>query len=352
MTTAIHEDAEIFDATEAFLSRWQDAENEPSEAEGNTEETPDEDIENDSDAERPESDDESTEGDEDQESDSEEAEDDAEEADESEDGDDREDESERTVIDSDDAIVKIKVDGKEVEASIKDLKRLYGQEASLTRKSQEVAEVRKRAEEAGAYHVAGLEALYQRALKAVEPYKNINFLALSKDPNVSQEELTALWDAAQNAADNVKFLESELGNAMKFTQEKRREALAAQAKETVKALADPETGIPGWGEPLYNEIREFAIGQGLAAQVVDEIVDPAGIKILHMAMKYAKGAKAVTTNKGPKKVDKTPKKIVKGAPQEVVRKAKTNHKDAAIKKLRQTGSTDDAAEAFLAKWQG
>lgn len=346
MNTAIHTDAEDFDATEAFISRWEDAE-QPSE-DGNEEET-DEDIEDGSDELRPESDDERAEGDEDEssEADSEEAEDDDQEADE---GDDDEDRSDRTVIDSDDAIVKIKVDGKEVEASLKDLKRLYGQEASLTRKSQETAEVRKRAEEAGAYHVAGLEALYQRAVQAAEPYQKINFLALSKDPSVSQEEITALWDAAQGAFDNVKFLEGELAGALTFTQEQRRAALAAQAKETVKVLADPEKGIPGWGEPLYNEIREFALSQGLAQQMVDEIVDPVGIKILHMAMKYAKGAQAVS--KGPKKVDKTPKKIVKGAPTEVVRKAKTNSKDAAIKKLRQSGSTDDAAEAFLARWQG
>lgn len=347
MTTAIPTDADNFDATEAFMSRWQDAET-PSE---DGEETENEDIEQDSDEDRPESDDEGPEDDDEGESEGEDTgtEDDQGESEDEPEGEDDEDRSERTVIDSDDAIVKIKVDGQEVEASIKDLKRLYGQEASLTRKSQEVAEVRKRAEEAGAYHVAGLDSLYQRALKAAEPYQNINFLALSKDPNVSQEEITALWDAAQNAFDNVKFLEGELGNAMKFTQEKRKEALAAQAKETVKALADPENGIPGWGQELYGEIREFAIGQGLAAEMVDEIVDPVGIKILHMAMKYAKGAKAVS--KGPKKIDKTPKKIIKGAPTAIVKKAKTTPKEAALKKLRQSGSTDDAAEAFLARWQ-
>jgi hypothetical protein len=347
MTTAIPKDADNFDATEAFMTRWKDAEDQPSDTEGEIEET-NEDIEQGSDESRPESDDEGTEDDDEGEvSGSEETDDQSEEEPEGEDDEDR---SERTVIDSDDAIVKIKVDGKEVEASLKDLKRLYGQEASLTRKSQETAEIRKRAEEAGAYHVAGLESLYQRAVQAAEPYKNINFLALSKDPTVSQEEITALWDAAQGAFDNVKYLEGELGGAIEFTKSQRQNALMVQAKETVKVLSDPEKGIPGWSEPLYNDIREFAIGQGLDRQIVDEIVDPVGIKILHMAMKYAKGAQAVS--KGPKKVDKTPKKIIKGAPTEVVRKAKTNHKDTAIKKLKQSGSTDDAAEAFLARWQG
>jgi hypothetical protein len=350
MNTAIPMDADNFDPAAAFLEKWKDAEtsSDPEENEDtNEEERPD-----DSEHEAPESDERGDDDESETEADeTDTSEEDAEPDSEEEEGEDDQS-AVKTVIDSDDAVVKIKVDGEEVEASIKDLKRLYGQEASLTRKSQEAATIKKRAEEAGAYHVAGLEALYQRAVEAAKPYQNINFLALAKDPDVSKEELEALSSVAQSAFDNVRYLETELQNVTKFAQEQRHNQLVEQAKETHKVLSDPKTGIEGWGEPLYNEIRDFAVKQGLDAGIVNEIVDPVGIKILHMAMKYAKGMQAVKTpKKGPTKVDKTPKKIVKGAPQEVVRKTKTNKATEAAKRLRASGSEDDAAAAFLARWE-
>lgn len=346
MTTAIHTDAD-FDPAAAFLAKWKDAET-PSNPEEN--ENDEEERADDSEREAPESDER---GDDDESAGEADETDSNEEDEESETEEEEDDESAvKTIIDSDDAVVKIKVDGEEVEASIKDLKRLYGQEASLTRKSQEASAIKKQAEEAGAYHVAGLEALYQRAIEAAKPYQNINFLALAKDPNVSKEEIEALSSVAQSAFDNVRYLETELQNVTKFAQEQRQTKLVEQARETHRLLSDPNTGIEGWGEPLYNEIRDFAVRQGLDAGIVNEIVDPVGIKILHMAMKYAKGVQAVKTpKKGPTKVDKTPKKIVKGAPQEVVRKNKSNKASDAAKRLRASGSEDDAAAAFLARWE-
>jgi hypothetical protein len=63
----------------------------------------------------------------------------------------------------DGAYVKLKVDGEEKEVPVKDLTRLYGQEAALTRKSQEVAEQRKQAEAESQKHVSALQVLLTRA---------------------------------------------------------------------------------------------------------------------------------------------------------------------------------------------
>lgn len=349
MTTAIPEDAD-FNAEEAFINRWKDA-SEPSD--NDEEETEYEDAEDSEGSDLgPESDEDGDEGSDerDDEPETDEGEDDADDDDSEEDQEGEESGGRKTVIDSEDAVVKIKVDGQEVEASIKDLKRLYGQEAALTRKSQEAAEIRKKAEEVGAMHVAGLEAMLQRARAQYQPYADLNFLALAKDPNISQEEIAALTTSAKAAYENVAFLETELDGVIRYSQAQRQQSLVTQARETHKLLSDPSTGIEGWGEPLYNEIRQFAVSAGLPAPVVDEIVDPAGIKILHMAMQYAKGKKAVATAKGPKKVDKTPKRILKGTSAETASKTKSPTKEAALSKLRKSGSTDDAAEAFLARW--
>jgi hypothetical protein len=249
---------------------------------------------------------------------------------------------------SEDAVVKIKIDGQEVTATVKDLKRLYGQEASLTRKSQEAAELKKRAEDVATRHVTGLEALLARAKEQAAPYANINFLALTKDPNVSSEELSALSDAANRAFDNVRYLETELDGVIKAAQDQRQQQMMQMAREAIKTLTDPKNGIPGWNEQMYNDIRSFAVSSGMDAQVVNEMVDPVAFKILHMAMQYQKGKTAVTKTK---KIDKTPKRIIKGTPDEVVKSAKADPKRAMMKKLQQSGSVDDAADAFLAQWE-
>lgn len=246
-----------------------------------------------------------------------------------------------------DGVVKIKIDGQEVTATVKDLKRLYGQEASLTRKSQEAAETKKRAEEVAVKHVTGLEKLLERAKEQAAPYANINFLALTKDPNVSPEELTALSDAANRAFDNVRYLEQELDGVVRKASEERQQQMMVAAREAIKTLTDPKTGIPGWNEQMYNDIRKFAVSTGMNEQIVNEMVDPVAFKILHMAMQYQKGKTAITKTK---KIDKTPKRIIKGTPDEVVKKAKGDPRKEVFKRLKSTGSVDDAADAFMAQW--
>jgi len=348
MATAINNDADIeLDgsdiAADNFLRHLtkKDAE-EPSEKEEEGEDTEEDATEPEEETEEETSD---TSPEEDTEEDTEETEEDDEETEEPE-PDNKPKKS--TVIESDDALVKIKVDGQEVTASIKDLKRLYGQEASLTRKSQEVAQIKQKAEESGQKYVTGLESLLNRAKEQAAPYANINFLALTKDPNVSSEELAALSDAANKAFENVRYLETELDGVIRAASEQRNQQLMVAAREAIKVLSDPKTGIPGWNEQLYNDIRRFAVDSGMNEQVVNEMVDPTAFKILHMAMQYQKGKTAVTKTK---KVDKTPKRIIKGTPDETIKKSKTTQKTDAFKRAKETGHVDDAAEAFLSRWE-
>lgn len=342
MQTAIPKDAEKeLDGTDTgaddFFRRIVTDANEPSEDEEDEEQNEESDS---SDTEEPEDD-----SDENPESD-----DDSEDTDDEEDNDEADDADEprsKGKEVSEDAIVKIKVDGQEVTATVKDLKRLYGQEASLTRKSQEVAEAKRRTDETMVRHASGLENLLYRAREQAAPYANINFLALTKDPNVSPEELSALSDAANRAFDNVRYLEQELDGVIRSTYETRQQQMLMMAQEAVKTLSDPKHGIPGWNEQMYNDIRKFAVETGMNEQVVNELVDPVAFKVLHMAMQYQKGKSAVTKTK---KIDKSPRRIIKGTPDEVVKRSKSDPKREVFKRLKSSGSVDDAADAFLAQW--
>lgn len=247
----------------------------------------------------------------------------------------------------DGAYVKIKVGDEEHEVPVKDLQRLFGQEKALTQKSMEVAEQRKTVDAEMAKNVAASTALLERAKARFEPYSKIDFLLAAKE--LSNEDYTNLRTAAMSAYEDVQFLEQNLNGFMQAAQQRQHEALVTQAKEAIKVLSGPaeKGGIEGWTETLYDDIRGFAVSAGLNQQIVNNLVDPVAIRLLHNAMLYERGKSKVVTTK----VNKTPTKVVKTtrAPERGLPGDKTNV-NVAMKKLAKSGSTDDAADAFMAGW--
>jgi hypothetical protein len=276
------------------------------------------------------------------------------ETDDDEDGDEGDDENEgadkSTIEVKDDHKFTVTVDGEEREFSLGQLKRLAGQEAALTRKSQEVATTRKAYEDKSAAYLVRQTKLIERARAKYEPLSKIDLLAASKDPNVTQEELVAARNAIQTAYEDVQFLEQDMQAFVQELQTHQRNDLMAEAKEAIKTLSDPEKGIEGFNEALYGEIRTFALDQGMPAEVVNNLVNPAAIKLINMARLYAKGKTKVQSEKSDKK--KAPKRIVKGtASAETTKKTvKTAKALEPMKRLQKSGSTDDAADAFMARW--
>jgi hypothetical protein len=247
---------------------------------------------------------------------------------------------------SDDDIVTVKVDGKEIAVPVKELKRLYGQEQSLTRKSEEVAATRRQVEETGKAYIAGMTKLLDNAKARFEPYSKIDWLVASKQ--LEANELTALRQEAEKAYADVKFLEQDMDTYLKAQEAEEHKALQTQARECIKVLTDPKDGIEGWNESLYNDIRAYAVTSGVPQTDINRLVDPTAFKILHKAMLYDKG-KAVVT----KKVEKTPKKIIKSSGNTESRETLTKPKDgvrSAMSKAQKSGALDAFADVFLAKW--
>jgi hypothetical protein len=269
-----------------------------------------------------------------------------------EDGDDADDDAAETAkkYAEDGAYIKVKVGDEEAEVPVKDLARLYGQEKALTQKSQEVAERRKALDAEAARNIATHGALLQQAEARAQQYAQLDFLALSRDQSITNEELTALRTEAQDAFDTVRFLQTGLDGYMGEIAKRQQEELVERATASIKELTGPveKGGIEGYGEQLYNDIRTFAVSAGAPKDVINNLVDPWAIRLLHDAMLFRRGKAKVETSK---KVDKAPRKIVKTsqspAATKVGRQDKVKLADA---KLARSGSTDDAAEAFMARW--
>lgn len=244
------------------------------------------------------------------------------------------------------AFYKIKVGDEEHQVPVKDLARLYGQEQALTKKSMEVAETRKRVDGELAKTAAATNALLERANKRWEPFSKIDFVLAAKD--LSAEDYTNLRQAAQAAWEDVQYLQNGLNATLQAAADRQAASLAEQAQEALKVLAGPidQGGVEGWNEGLYEQIRAFGIDAGLKPEVVNNLVDPAAIRLLNDARLYRLGKEKVVT----KKINKSPTKVIKTKTAVGAQPADANKAAKAMKKLRTSGETDDAADAFMARW--
>lgn len=255
---------------------------------------------------------------------------------------------------SDDTLVEIQVDGEAKQASLKDLKRLYGQEASLTRKSQETAAKRKEAEEALAKADISYRKLLERAEARMKPYAEVDMLVASRQ--MSTEDFAALRREAQEAEKDLKFLREEADAFYKDAQAQQQKQVQEAAQNCVKVLSEQ---LPDWGDELYNNIRTYAVSQGLPQEQVDQYVDPAVIMILNKARLYDQTKASAQTKKAKAKVIKT-----KEGTRKVLKTKKAPRSDADLKVQRQkkaqerlrsnasrSGDLEDIADALMARWE-
>jgi hypothetical protein len=253
-------------------------------------------------------------------------------------------EGEEGETDPDDAEVEIKVGEETKKATIKELKRLYGQEAALTQKSQALAAARTAADQKFSQADTALTAMVERAKTAYEPYANLDFMVLAQ--RMDTETFQALRQDAAQAESNLKFFEAELTGLQQTQAQHTAQAHREAATACIAELNDPEKGIKGWGEPLYNELMAF--GAKHIGPTVRQMTNPAAIKTLHMAMQWAKSQDALKT--AAAKVQAAPNKptvvLKPGAS-----KTQGGRQATAMQALRRSGSTDDATDAFLASFK-
>lgn len=324
------EELTIDDAIEAFMSSTPDDENLSDD--DNEEPTTDADDEE---AEAEEVDEEADEEEAEEDEDPDDADDDTDE----DEGSDDEGEDAEGDLASDDAEVEIAVGDKTERVSVKDLKRLYGQEASLTQKSQAIATQRRIVEAQGLFAAQVLQDRYAAAKANADKYKDVDLYRASRELEV--DEFDSLRSAKENAESEVAALEREGSEFIQKSQQMRQNMLREQAREAVKEIVKV---IPNWNDELYGTIRTYAVEQGMDTQLVNEIVDPAAILMMHKAMQYdnVQSAKSKVT----KKVSKAPKKAMgKG---DSATDTTTSKMKAKQRTAMESGDVDDVAEAFLA----
>jgi hypothetical protein len=282
-----------------------------------------------------EADDKSTEGAKDDDEDEETDEDEGDEEDEAEaDGADKAGKAAETPKDvSDDAVVKVKIGDEETEFTVGNLKRLAGQEASLTRKSQEVELVGGRA-------AAALTGALESVLEDLEPYKDLDWVLAGRQMDDDEFEwhreqynrLTKRYDSIIGAAQGFETTMAERQTAAE------REAQAA-LPDAMKAL------VPEWSDALHAEVKAYAASQGATAGRMDRVFDPVTLGLIHKAMLYDKGKKAMA-----EKVRTAPAKVRKTSGREALAPEGRTERNTQKKIASGHMSEDDAAAALLGRW--
>lgn len=253
-----------------------------------------------------------------------------------------EEETEDEVLADDGHKVTIKVGEEEHKVSVGDLKRLFGQEAALTQKSQALAESTKRVEGEGEKATAIMSALLQRAEKAWAPYANVDLnLAAARLPEAAYKQLRADMLSAHQ---DLNFLRQE-SNA--YTEQVRVNRLATHAEAMKVVDVEMAKVVPDWTAKSRSDVVAYAKAQGLNPAIADGLADPSALQLVRKAMLFDKGAKAVATKVTP---------TAKTAPTKTLKPGSSAVQPAsgkvALERLRRSGSIDDAAEAFLARFGG
>ena len=339
---------DIDDAADAILGRWDDGENL---SETEDEDATPEDIEE-TDVEEGEFEDDEDLEDTEDDTDPDEADDDEEDDDTEEEEDD--DDDDEVAVASDDAVVEVTVRGEAKQVSVKDLKRLYGQEASLTQKSQDLATQRKASEQEFQRTHLAYQKLLERAEARLQPYSEMDMILAAQQ--MDAETFAQLRLDARQAEEDVKFLKEESANLLSEMQANHQQSVQKAAKECVRVL---EENLPDWGNELYNDIRTYAVKSGLPQEQVDQYTDPNVIMLINKARLYDQSKEAAQSKKAKAKVTKS-----KGNKTQVLSSKKSPPSKTSIKSARRKeaqarlrsnprygGDLDDIADALMARWE-
>jgi len=256
--------------------------------------------------------------------------------------------TETTDEDPDNQEFEVKVNGETKKATLKELKRLYGQESALTQRSQKLAEAQREAEALQTRAGAALKAMLDKAKEANQQYSQWGpaewaQLAVAMSP----EDYNALKADAAKAGSNVKFLEEELDGHIKAQRETEMKGRHEQAVECIKTLQDPSSQfhIEGFDKGPYEKLMAFADKLGMPQ--ARQVIQPGALKVLHMAMLYARHQEAAKKAETKvQQVRENPKRVLKpGKP----RDTSTDKMKDALKRMR-SGDDDAGVDAFLASF--
>ncbi len=197
----------------------------------------------------------------------------------------------------------------------KDLEPELLMQSDYTRKTQEVAEVRKALEREQQEFQQAVQTQQQNmqghaqlaAIRSqLQQYQNVDWTQFSEaDPQAAQQaffQYSQLKDAAGNLSQQLQQQEA-------VALQQQREV---HAKRLEQGKAELAKDIPGWNADLAQEIIAHGSSYGFSENELKSVIDPRMVKVLNDARMYRQSIKKVTQSKPAEQV-KPAQKVRGGA---------------------------------------
>lgn len=169
-----------------------------------------------------------------------------------------------------------------------------------------------------------LELAKLEAQRVIEDYEDFDWIELAKndhsayvDNKIFLEKYQQRYNEIVEAMDEIRVKEEE----------EKKSTLQEQARNCLAVL---EKDLPGWGEPLYRQLMEYAVENGASSDDIVNCTDPMVFKVLHKALQFDKGKATVKAK--VKKAVTSPTKVVKATAK--VEKAPDSKKTVVVKKVK------------------
>jgi len=242
---------------------------------------------------------------------------------------------------------RVKAAGEEKDVTLDELMQGYQLGADYTKKTQELAELRKanEAEQKAIQESKQVRDTYAQRLKAIEEFltqgdSQEDLAALKENDPIGYAVKVAEQTEKKQQLDAIKAEQTRIAQEQQadYAQAMQR-YVADEAQKLNKVL--PEFSDKVKGEQLRNEIRNYGKTIGFTDQELAQVYDSRYVLTLHKAMQYDKLQKSKPSVK--KKVAEAPKMAKAGTK---VKEGNTDIRKKQMAKLRSSGRKEDAAILF------
>jgi hypothetical protein len=245
------------------------------------------------------------------------------------------------------AILKLKVNGEDVEKPLDEVVALAQQGLDYTQKTQQVAEQRKELE-AYAQQIQMQEQAFQQQMQLnnvlIEDVAKITTLdqQLTQYGNVNWQELSDNdFVEAQKHFFTYNQLQQERSQLVSQFEAKKQQIASHQAQLMSERVAKGKEvlakEIPGWSQETTQKLVSVGKEYGFSDAELNSIVDPRHVKVLHDAMQWRK----LQQNSSVKKKVSSAKPVVRPGAKDTKAEANSNVRNLR-EQLRKTGKSDAA----------
>ena len=245
------------------------------------------------------------------------------------------------------AILKLKVNGEEVEKPIDEVVALAQQGLDYTQKTQQVAEQRKELEDY-AQSIKAQEEVFRQEVELqnvlinevaqitaldqkLAAYQNVNWQQLSDNDFVEAQKLFFTYNQLQQDRNQ---LVSQFEAKKQEVVTKQSQLMAEKIAKGKEVLAKE---IPNWSPETNQALLSTGKDYGFSDAELNAIVDPRHVKVLHDAMQWRK----LQQNSSVKNKISNAKPVVKPGAKDSKAEANSNHRNLR-ESLRRTGKSDAA----------